>query len=332
MDKNTKIEISYKTIIFAVLFVVSLQFVWILKDLFFSFLIGFILMSALRPRVESLKRHRVPHALAVVSVYLTFLLFFIALFVIVIPPIVNETFIFLKNLPSIVEAVSDRLSPWVPASTLTNYIPNVTDQVFKVLTGVLSNALFIVSTLFFGFYFLLDSDALERMVTRYLSEHHAKRVVRVLKYAEERMSSWFWGELTLMTIVGLLSFIGFSIAGIRYALPLAVLAGILEVVPTMGPLIATIPAFLVGISTSNIQGASAIAVSLVVQQLENNLIVPVVMKRAVGISPVVTLVCLIVGGKIGGVLGVLLAIPLFLFMESILLEFRKEKVVAEKPR
>ena len=329
---NGKIEISYKTIIFTVVFLLAIQFVWTVRDLLFALLIGFIFMSALRPHVNRLKKHGLPHGLAVVIVYLSFLLFFVALLLIIIPPIVNETFSFLRTLPTIIDQVSSQLSPWVPTSTLTSYIPNVTDQVVKVITGFFSNAFFIISTLFFGFYFLLDADVIERLTNRYIAELHAKRIIRVFKQAEERMSSWFWGEITLMSIVGALSFIGFSLVGIKYALPLAVLAGILEVVPTIGPLLATVPAFFVGISHSYLQGISALAISFVVQQLENNLIVPVVMKRAVGLSPVVTFIALIIGGKIGGVMGVLLAIPVFLFLETIVLELRKEKGLADKLR
>lgn len=330
--KTDRIEISYKTIVFTVLFLLSLKFLWIIKDLLFSLLIAFIFMSALRPQVEALKERGVPHGLAVLAVYVSFLLFFIALLLIIIPPILTETFIFLRNLPGIIESLDLRFSPWFETSSLTQYIPSATDQIFRVVSGVLSNALFIVSTLFFGFYFLLEGNTIQSLISRYLSELHAKRVSRILERAEERMSSWFWGELTLMTIVGTLSFIGFSLVGIRYALPLAVLAGLLEVVPTMGPLIAAVPAFLVGISSSYLQGFSALAISFVVQQLENNLIVPVIMKRAVGINPVMTLIALVIGGKLGGVLGVLLSIPVFLFLEAIILELGKERGLADKLR
>jgi predicted PurR-regulated permease PerM len=133
-----------------------------------------------------------------------------------------------------------------------------------------------------------------------------------------------------MTVVGLLNFIGFSLIGIKYALPLAVLAGLLEVVPNIGPTIAALPAFLIGISISNYTGVAALAVAFLVQQLENNLIVPVIMRHAVGLNPIITLIVLVIGGKIGGVLGLLLAIPAFLFVESILLEVLRDRRLTEK--
>ncbi len=329
---TTKVEISQKTIVFTVFFLLGLAFLWIMKDLLFSLLIAFILMSALRPQVEALKKRGLPHVLSVLIIYVTFLLFFIALFAIIIPPLINETFVFLRNLPAIVDSLNLPTNPWLQLNSLTEHIPNATNQALRVLTGFLSNALFVVSTLFFGFYFLLEGRSIEKLIAQYLPQHYAERASRILARAENRMSAWFWGELALMTIVGTLSFICFSLVGIRYALPLAVLAGILEVVPTIGPLIATVPAFLVGVSHSYLQGFSALAISFVIQQLENNLIVPVVMKRAIGISPILTLIALLVGGRLGGVLGVLLAIPVFLFMEAIALELRKDKGLADKLR
>lgn len=327
-----KIDISAKTIIFAVFFLLFLNFLWLIKDLLFSLLIAFILMSALRPQVRILENRRIPHSIAVFIVYFLFILFFILLFSIIVPPIVVETGNLIKSLPFIIENLNVRLSPWIQLESVSQYLPDVTNQLFKVATGFLSNAFFILSTLFFGFYFLLEGDSVKTMVTRYLDEPTGKRISNVLAAAESRMSSWFWGQLTLMFIVGVMSFIGLSLMGVRYVLPLAVLAGLLEVVPNIGPIVSAVPAVLLGMSSSYIMGFSIAALYLIVQQLENNLIVPIIMKRAVGLNPIITLMVLIIGGRFGGILGVLLAIPAFLFVETIILELVKGRKLAEKLR
>ena len=151
----------------------------------------------------------------------------------------------------------------------------------------------------------------------------------VFDKAEKRLNAWFWGELTLMTVVGIFTFIGLNLIGIRYALPLAVLAGLLEVVPNMGPVISAVPAVLIGMTYSYFTGFSTLALYFIIQQLENTFIVPFIMKRAVGLTPIVTLIALIVGGKLGGVMGILLAIPLFLFLETVLMGLRESKPFAE---
>ena len=126
-----------------------------------------------------------------------------------------------------------------------------------------------------------------------------------------------------MTVVGLLTFIGLNLIGIRYALALAVLAGLLEAIPNLGPTISSIPAILLGFAVSPVMGVTALALYFIIQQLENNLIVPVVMKKAVGLNPIITLIALIVGGKIAGVLGVILAVPTTIFIETVLIEIQK---------
>jgi predicted PurR-regulated permease PerM len=184
-----------------------------------------------------------------------------------------------------------------------------------------SNTLFVIATLFFGLYFLIEENLVDKFLHRYISQERADRLSETLAKAELRMSSWFWGELTLMTVVGVLTYIGLLIIGVKYALPLAVLAGLLEVVPNIGPTISAVPTIIIGFGTSYFTGFSALALAIIVQQLENNLIVPMIMKRAVGLNPILTLLALLLGGRLGGVLGMLLAIPMVLFIETIVQEY-----------
>ena len=216
--------------------------------------------------------------------------------------------------------------------SLFQYLPNIANQFFDIVSGIFSNAVFFITTLFFGFYFLLEENVIRKIISRFFSEEKAMTASIVFDKAEKRLNAWFWGEITLMTVVGLLTFVGLNLIGIRYALALAVLAGLLEAIPNLGPTLSSVPAILLGFSTSPIMGFAALALYFIVQQLENNLIVPVVMKRAVGLNPIITLMALLIGGKLGGVMGVLLAIPITVFLETILIEIVNAPKVAENPR
>lgn len=326
------VAISVKSIAYLILFPLALYFLWIIRDLIFSLLIGFILMSALRPAVNYLTSKRVPRAVAVITIYIFFIFFFVSLISLIIPPIIYETASLIRSLPTYLRDAAPELNGIVNYTDITRLLPNVTNNLLGIVTGVFSNTLFVITTLFFGLYFLLEENMFEDFLKRYFSDGKAKQIIRVVQTAEKRMSSWFWGELILMTVVGVLTFIGLNLIGIRYALPLAVLAGLLEVVPNIGPIISSIPAILIGFGTSYFTGFSAMALYIVVQQLENSLIVPIIMRKAVGINPIITLMALIIGGRIGGILGVLLAIPLFLFIETIFTEVMKVRIGAEKDR
>lgn len=328
-DNNYKIEISHKTIIFAFVFFLILKFLWIVKDLLLSLLIAFIIMSALKPFVIFLTKRRLPKGLSTFIVYFIFLAFFINILNLIIPPLVSESTILVRSIPSILRNISPKILNYINLDSFTAFLPNITNQFIDIFKSIFSNAIFIISTLFFGFYFLLEENIVKRFLINFFPEEFTKSVVNIFDKAEQRMNAWFWGEITLMTVVGLFTFIGLNLIGMKYSLALAVLAGLFEVVPNIGPVLSSIPAIIIGLSHSYILGVANVALYFIVQQLENNLIVPYVMKKAVGLNPIITLISLIVGGKLAGVLGILLAIPITLFLETILMEIVQIKKPAE---
>ncbi len=128
------------------------------------------------------------------------------------------------------------------------------------------------------------------------------------------------GQLFLGVIVGVLVYIGLSLLGIRFALLLAIIAGILELVPYIGPVLSAIPAVILAFFQAPILALWILILYIVVQQLENYLLVPVIMKKVVGLNPVVVIIALLIGGKLLGILGIILAVP----AAAVLAEFFKD--------
>jgi len=325
MERNKlyKIEVSAKTIVFTIFFVLLLFLLWLVRDLLFSLFIAFIVMSAVKPPVTFFEKKGIPRKLTTFLVFLFLFSFFGFLLSWIIPPLTQEITLFVKYAPIMFRRIDSPILSLFNFQSITQYIPGVTNQALSIAKGVVSNTMFIVSTVFFSFYFTAESDIIEKIVTRFFNEPKSKRAIVLFNRIEKRMSSWLWGELLLMTVIGCMTFVGLNLIGVKYALPLAIIAGLLEVIPNLGPVLSTVPAFFIAITQSYFLGFSTIALYFVVQQLENNIIVPYIMRKAVGINPIVTLIALIVGGRIGGVLGVLLAIPLTLFFESIFSEILK---------
>ena len=321
--KPQKIEISSKTIVFTVFFLLSLVLLWQIRDLIFSLFIAFVISGALKPVVWFLEKRRIPRLIGSILIYFTFLFVIFNLFSLVVPPLLKEIVFLFKNLPHIVKATLPQISSYVDISTLTQNLPNLANDLVHLIRSVFSNAIFLLSTLFFGFYLLLEKDFIERVLTNFFDDASAKKIAHIIELGQKRAGSWFWGEALLMTIVGVITYIGLTIIGMKYAVALAVLAGLLEVVPNLGPIISTIPAALIGFSISYVLGLSNIALYFIVQQVENNLIVPLVVKKVVGLHPIITLMALMIGGKLAGVLGVLLAVPTTIFVETILIESQK---------
>jgi predicted PurR-regulated permease PerM len=328
-----KIEISPRSIAFLILFPLFLYFLWIIRELLFSLLIAFILMSALRPIASYLHRKGMPRQAAIFIVFFTFVLAFASLVSLIVPPIFSETAAFLKNFPAYEKKISPEITKYIDLSSIFQYVPSVTNNIVSIVGNVFSNFLFIISTLFFALYFLLEESLIRRFCSIFLSDEELNHYEEIVMHVESRLTAWFWGQMTLMLAIGILSYIGLTLLGVKYALPLAVLAGLLEAVPTLGPIISSIPAILIGLSDSYLSGLLILALYFVIQQLENTLLVPVIMKRATGISPILILIALFVGGKIGGVLGVLLSIPMVIVGETVVKEVMlhyKKKGAASK--
>jgi len=245
------------------------------------------------------------------------------LFALIIPPLVGEIVILFKNLPHIVNKISPAFFASSDLNFLSNNIPSLANETINLIKSTFSNVIFVTSTLFFSFYFILERNIFSKLLGNFFDDIELNRISLIADRAQRRMSSWFWGEIILMIVVGTMTYIGLSIIGVKYTLALAVLAGLLEIVPSLGPIISSIPAILIGFSNLPILGLYCGILYLIVQQLENNLIVPLIMKKVTGLHPIVTLIAMVIGGKLAGIMGVLLAVPSTIFIETILIESQK---------
>lgn len=320
-----RIEISSKTIIFTVIFLISLRALWIVRELIFTLFLAFIFMSALKPIVNKLTRRGIPRALAAFLVLMSTVVWIIFVLAFILPPIITESISFLTNLPDLLVTAFPLFENIFTAESALKFFPDIPQNIFKLASGVFSNFFFIVSLIFFTFYFLLEEIFLQRFLQKIMSPSEAKNVVAFIQKVELRMGAWVRGQLILMIVIGFTTYVGLSLLGIRYALSLAFVAGFLEVIPIIGPIVASVPAFLVASSTSLFAGGTTIILYLIIQQLENNIIVPYVINRTAGINPIMTLVALSVGGKLGGLLGAILAVPVAVVVEAAASEFFKAK-------
>jgi predicted PurR-regulated permease PerM len=314
----SKIEISVKTILVGIGIILALKFALDMKDILLSLFIAYIVMSVCKQPVEALVRRKVGRGLAVFIVFLSFFVAMGYIFSWIIPPLVIETVSFIGHFPRIVESIKPALPINMDTLSLTQYLPNVTNNFIDVVSSVFSNAAFFVSTVFFSIYLTLDPNILTAIFSRYVSKEQLERIVKIDSKIEKRLGKWLLGQLFLMLVIGVFTYIGLLLLGVKYALPLGIIAGLLEAIPNVGPVIAAIPAFFVGFSQAPLLGLFTVFLSIGIQQFENQLIVPMVMKRVVGLHPILTLIVLVVGGRYAGVLGMFFAIPLALVVETII--------------
>ena len=324
-----RIEITGKTILFTVGVLLFLMVIRNLTDLFLNLFIAFILMSSLKPSVDWLELKKIPRSLASVLVIISSLTFIFVLLYFVLPPQIIQSVDFVVYLSKQFMLILTQLDEKITIRDLVNFpnlsqhIPNLTGIVSRTFFGFFGNLFNLLSIFFFTLYFLLGINQLEAISRRFLGEKQSNLFIGILHGVEKQLGLWMRAELILMLIIGVMSYIGLSLLGVKYALPLAVIAGMLEVFPIVGPVVSSIPAFIVGATSSWVLGIATIALYTVIQQLENNLIVPLVMKKAVGIPPLAVLISLIVGQKLAGFSGIVLAIPFVAGVTIILKEVLK---------
>lgn len=318
------IELSHRTVVFAVLF---LGFVWFLVQIapiIVGLFIAVLLMAALNPSVEKLVHARIPRPLAILIVYLLLIAVVVLGLVWIIPPFVDQTTKLVNRLPFLV----DQLGGWLESLGLAGFDESLLEsQVSQIGTipinlvrftiSLFSNVIAVFSVLIITFYLLVERMNLDKYLTVLFGNGGEKKAKVFVDQLEIRLGGWVRGELILMFIIGLLTYIGLRLLGIPFALPLAIIAGILEIVPNIGPVIAAIPAVIVALTLSPVMALATGALYFLVQQLENSIVVPKVMQKAAGVNPLVTIISLAVGFQLAGPLGAILAVPVVIVLHVV---------------
>ncbi len=316
-----KLEISLQTVLLTLAILAGTWLVIEIRDIIYLVFISFLLMTAIHPIVLSLEKLRLPRAVSIILVYVVILGFLGVSIAGSIPAIVVQSTKLAQLLPDLIV----RLLPYwnIDLTTISKQIAPLGENVVKVTVGIFTNIVTTLTVLIFTFYFLLERRHAEVILTDLFGNSIGKQITDILRRIEYRLGAWVRGELLLMSFVGIMTYIGLVLLKVEFALPLAILAALLEIIPMIGPIISGIPAVLVGLGTSPILALSVAALYFVTQQFENNVFVPLVMKKSVGLSPLVSILALMIGGKLAGIIGAALAVPVLLVCQVLIRYFTK---------
>jgi len=321
-----KIEISHKTVIFTVFFLLALWFLFYIRDIIMALFVSYLLMAILNPMVNRLNKWKLPRFVAVLITYILILGIFGFSIAWIIPPLVEQTTNFINNFPTFLNNLG--WLNYINNNVLNSFVSQVGSiptQAVKFGVSVFSNVISILSVLVLSFYFLLYRSKLNDQLAFIFGEDNKNRVGKIIDQVESNLGNWARGELILMFFVGVIIYIGLLILGIPFALPLAIIAGILEIIPVLGPNIAAIPAIIIGLTISPLMALAVAALCFLVQQIENYFLVPKIMEKSAGVNPIVTLISLTVGYRLMGVIGIILSVPLFLTIKILINEYFDNK-------
>lgn len=314
---NKKFEVSTKTVVFTVLFLLSLFLLWQVRALIVLLFISFVFMEAVNPAIVRLEKFKIPRPLAILIVYIIILAVISFAVAGIVPILVEQTAGLVQTLPGTLSNIKILGTNPIDLSSQFKILENLPGGIAKTAISLVSNIISAFVIMFLTFYLLLEKKNFPKYSLEMFGENGQKKAIAIIERLENRLGSWVTAEFFLMTIIGGLSYIAYLSLGLKYAVPLAIFAGLLEAVPSIGPTVATLVAALVGFTVSPLIGILTVIVGIVIQQLENNIIVPRVMKQTVGFNPLVTILLIAAGAKLGGVIGAILALPIFLTLETV---------------
>jgi predicted PurR-regulated permease PerM len=315
----------------AVLTIALVWTAWQVRSALLLIYVATLVAIGLSPLVESIERRRAPLSgkrrhfrrlprwAAILVIYLALIGALIGVGMLTIPPLVEQG----RELAAALPSMSERTQQWLidrkilsePITMRTaveqSPIPG-TDAVGTVLGavwGVVGGLFGFVTILILAFYFLVDSRNIVRTFLRLFPYNDRPRVEDACLRVVTKVSAWLGGQLLLGLIIGTTAAIGLGLMGVPYSMVLALIAGIGEMIPIVGPLLAAIPAVAVAFSVSPTLALGVAVFFIVQQQFENHVLVPKVMERQVGVSAVVVIVSLLIGGTLLGIMGAILAVP-----------------------
>ncbi|MGQ0570801.1 MAG: AI-2E family transporter [Armatimonadota bacterium] len=294
-------------------------------------LIAAIMATGLHPLIDAVQRRRwtrrhwqLSRGLSIVVVYLGLIITLGLVSSLLIVPIVAESREFVENAPELYQGLRTSLVEfqarysWLPdltaiidrlpqeAGRLTEYVGAATGVAFRVFGGIVSA----VTVFILSVYMLLEAPAVKAAFLDLFPAKSHKRLEALLRDVGLKFGGWLRGQLLLGLIIGVISGLGTWMLGLPYPFLLGLAAGITEMVPIIGPVLGAIPAILVALFGPFWRLLAVIAFFTAVQQLEGHLLVPRVMQQAVGLSPLLTIIAILIGAKLMGIVGALLAVPI----------------------
>jgi predicted PurR-regulated permease PerM len=305
---------------------------WLLFELMGVVIAGFIayiIMAAISPLVDILSKRGIPKALGAALVYVVILVVLILLIFPLIPFFTTQSMQLVKGLPQYIHNATELFgvdaSPKEMQDFLSSQLGAIGSNALQVTGRVFGGIFTVLTIVVLSFYLLLDHTRVQKSIASLFSPSVRGRAQETIEKVEDKLGAWLRGQILLSFVVGFVTWLGLTAIGVEYALPLALIAGLLEIVPTIGPIIAAVPAMIVALSISPTVAILVAVLYTAIQILENNFLVPRIMHRAVGLHPIIVILGIIIGGKLLGVLGALLAVPFISLIIVIESEIRKSE-------
>ncbi|MFA5047953.1 MAG: AI-2E family transporter [Patescibacteria group bacterium] len=337
--KKMTIDISSLTMIKILGIVLLVAAFFYFREILMLLFVALVFASALNPAVDWLQRHKIPRALGILLIYvLVFVVLFLSVFLI-ISPITKEINDLTQDFPVYWEKITANWHTFKDFSESHGVGQNIqdylnylkanlslaTNKIFGLVSSLFGGLVYMVVLLVMTFYITLEDKSMKKGLRSLLPAQYQPYAMNLINRMQEKIGLWLRGQLVLSLIIFVVSFVGLSLLGVKYALVLAIFAGVTELIPYLGPIIAAVPAIFIASTQSPILGLAVLILYVLIQQSENYFIVPKVMQKAVGLNPIIVLIAMLVGARVAGILGIILSVPVATALGVILKDFFAKK-------
>ncbi len=328
MHKHLTFDITVSSLIKVVVVLGLVVLLWQLRELVLILLTAIVMASATEPGIRFFIKLKIPRVFSALLVYMLAIGLFAGIVYAFVPILLQETSGLLEDMPALTHALEtdENISVILPEGVsidnmqesikglITQYSSNAFAFVNAIFGGLLTFALIII----FSFYFAVQEHNLQDFLRIGVPKKKEEYAIGLLKRSQKKVGLWMQGQMLSGLIIGTLTFLGLTILGVKYALLLSALVVLFGLIPVFGIIIATIPAVAIGYITGGVTLALLVlALYLIIQQFEGNLIYPLIVTKIVGVPPLMVMLSLIVGAQLAGFLGILLSVPMAAVLQEI---------------
>lgn len=338
MTINEHVETGTKVLLRAALLVGAAYIIYLIRDVVILVLLAVLTAAALVPAIARLQKFGLSRTASVIISYS--LLFFAAVillsvflplffseikqFVLNWPEYARQLDAFMLGIEGYTQSVGIEFSKEEFLSNVEGNISQWFSQIFSTTLNIFQGFIHFIGYFFLALYLSLEEQGIEKFFLLMTPKRYHAQALSIASRMQGKVSQWLFGQMLLMLIAFGIYYVGLSILGIPYALAIALFGGLMEVLPYVGPVLAAIPAIVIGLLSSPVLGASALAFYIVAHQVEAHIVAPQVMKHSAGLNPVALIIAILIGLELGGPLGIVLAVPitmmLSVFVEDLLLK------------
>jgi len=328
---------SMKTAFAWSLVVILIMLAFLISDIVITFLAAIIFAIALDKPIDKLVKKKIPRQVAVMSIYLIFLVIISLVSYSLLPPLANEASNFALNFPIYIENffhLSSGTSLVDPGSlNLVQSLPAFFDiigtssqtifgKIFVIFGGFASFMVIFFVALFLN----IQENGVRNLIFLLVPKKHLAFANAFFNKTQDSLNGWLWGKLMSSIIVAIIVYLGLILIGVPYALVFAVLAMLLNFIPFLGPVIASIIPAIVGFTISLLDGFLVLALYFIANGIiESFVLLPLLMKRTINMNPILLIFFVLIGGRLAGILGIIIAIPVAAVVSLVINEFLASK-------